>query len=449
MTKKLDHFESMIKDKLNQQEFDYNPSDWEQLQSKLHPKKPFYVNPKFYGLAGAIAIILVSGYFVSTNSDKSNLKESTTVSKTNNNLKSDKDINPSYEIKNTPLNNTTKTEFNAKSSIHSNTIDHFVSSDNLNKVNPDNSQQKTNISSTTKSETNSLSEKVSNNLTETNEVNNNVTNLQIDSTTIKENPISTPPIQTIAAFYVNKTEGCLGESFSFNAIEQNDVKYTWNFGDGSSSSDINTMHTYKRPGKYEISLFVTNTKTGVSDKSDVQVISVHPQPSTNFDYEIYIENGIPHTVFTPETQDSSILWSFGDNDESKEVSPSHIYRKKGNYVVSIEVKNEFGCIAQKSQQVYIDKDYNLLAPNSFTPNGDGINDTFIPAALDLVAESFTMTIYGNNGIVYETQNINNPWDGRNQRTGGNCLPGNYMWVVNLLTKDGKSEQYKGAILLLK
>ena len=40
------------------------------------------------------------------------------------------------------------------------------------------------------------------------------------------------------------------------------------------------------------------------------------------------------------------------------------------------------------------------------------------------------------------------WDGINQNTGQKCQEGNYMWVVQLVNKEGETEQYKGAILLL-
>jgi len=442
MTKKLDHFENLVKDKLNQQEFDFDPSGWDKLQKELHPKKPFFKNPKFYGLTGMVAVIIITGLYY--------LPESKTSTKNKDNTQLSNNIQKENNVIEGSISNeviSSKNDVETKNDLSSSKdVDHFVSSDNLNKSTNNNSNSE-NSQSQTKSETKSLSNKVSNNLTETNEVNNNVANLPIDS--ISENEETLEINDPIAAFYVNKTDGCLGETFVFNAIEQENVIYTWSFGDGESSKEITPTHTFNRPGKYEVSLIATNNMYNISDKSDVQIITVLPTPSTDFEYEIYTENGIPYTLFTSEEHSSKIEWNFGDNETSTAINPDHVYRKKGTYVVTVKVENEFGCSVKKSQQVYIDKDYNLLAPNSFTPNGDGINDFFIPAALELVAESFTMTIYGNNGLIYETQNISEPWDGTNQRTGMMSLPGNYFWVVKLTTKEGKTEQYKGAILLLK
>ena len=48
-----------------------------------------------------------------------------------------------------------------------------------------------------------------------------------------------------------------------------------------------------------------------------------------------------------------------------------------------------------------------------------------------------------------TKNIDQPWDGTNQKAGTKCPEGSYVWVVKLTNENGQTEQYKGAILLLK
>ena len=63
--------------------------------------------------------------------------------------------------------------------------------------------------------------------------------------------------------------------------------------------------------------------------------------------------------------------------------------------------------------------------------------------------SFTMNIYNKQGkLIFSSKNINNPWDGINQNNGQKCSQGSFIWVVQLTNKNGKNEQYNGALLLL-
>jgi gliding motility-associated-like protein len=66
-------------------------------------------------------------------------------------------------------------------------------------------------------------------------------------------------------------------------------------------------------------------------------------------------------------------------------------------------------------------------PNVFTPNGDGINDTFGPIVVG-PPDGFSMEIRNRWGQeVYTTQNVSDKWDGR---ANGAALPaGTYYWIV--------------------
>ena len=142
-------------------------------------------------------------------------------------------------------------------------------------------------------------------------------------------------------------------------------------------------------------------------------------------------------------------WNFGDGSSSSLFDVIHHYNKKGIYQVSFEQTNSYNCIASNTQAVEILEDFNLFAPNSFTPDGDGINDTFIPESLKLMNVDFTMNIYNKQGkLIFKTKNVNQPWNGINQNNGQKCSQGSYIWFVQLVNKNGETEQYNGALLLL-
>jgi len=108
-----------------------------------------------------------------------------------------------------------------------------------------------------------------------------------------------------------------------------------------------------------------------------------------------------------------------------------------------------GCSKATQQEIEVATDYNLLAPNSFTPNADGINDEFIPKALNILDVNFELTIYDKRGLVYQSRSLNDPWNGVNQRDGGLCPQSAYAWIVKYRDHEGIDQIYKGTVNLLK
>lgn len=75
-------------------------------------------------------------------------------------------------------------------------------------------------------------------------------------------------------------------------------------------------------------------------------------------------------------------WIFGDGTahvyvRSDSTSPvRHSYAISGNYFVTLRNYNSHGCSNESTTALQVGKGYNVLAPTVFTPNNDGINDTF-------------------------------------------------------------------------
>jgi gliding motility-associated-like protein len=84
----------------------------------------------------------------------------------------------------------------------------------------------------------------------------------------------------------------------------------------------------------------------------------------------------------------------------------------------------------------------MYVPNTFTPEGDGLNDLFRPYFTDIEPYDFHMTIYNRKGeIVFESYDATGGWNGT---YGGNLVEdGVYIWhiVTSDLTTDKKLEYY--------
>ncbi|HOV59436.1 MAG TPA: C45 family autoproteolytic acyltransferase/hydrolase [Candidatus Hydrogenedentes bacterium] len=123
--------------------------------------------------------------------------------------------------------------------------------------------------------------------------------------------------------------------------------WLWDFGDGTTSSEINPTHLYVKPGVYDVSLTVTAgrnqekiTKYGYVRVGDPG-ITVDFQASKT---EAYLNEQI---VFTDLTVSGSVpmqerLWDFGDGNTSKEANPAYRYARTGIYTVTLKVKTALG-----------------------------------------------------------------------------------------------------------
>ena len=432
----LDNFESLIKSSLEKQRAVYDSSDWNKLNKKLDQvNKPFYSSLWF--IAALLTAVLGTVYLLST---LNNVAEPNpfVITPTENQITEPKKEAEAVELTeeehneikevfiktNKEINNKEKT--NGKEEIEKNTSETIAS---------DNKEVKSqNLEDSTISEENGFT--------------------PLDDEYSAEGNIIPEEIVILekAGFHMSSFDCCEGTTIDFVAEKQNNVEYLWSFDDGSYSKKENPSHTFNKAGNYKVSLIVRSKKdNSVMTRSNDQLLIVHPKPIIEFEWEMNEENGIPYTSFINLTEKgTSWNWNLGNGSTSIEKDPIHTYRNKGHYLVSLTATSSEECSSTINKEILINEEYNLLAPNSFTPNGDGINDYFLPAALNRLNGSFTMTIYSQtDGLIYDTKNIDQPWDGTNQKAGTKCPEGSYVWVVKLTNENGQTEQYKGAILLLK
>lgn len=272
----------------------------------------------------------------------------------------------------------------------------------------------------------------------------------IVSDTGKDKPAGVSYPAPGAAFRSDKNTVCANSSVRFYP-DNSDIpcEYRWDFGDGEFSADASPKHIYKNPGSYSVKLQVVSL---LDKKSDTQVmkdlITVNPAPMADFNWKTQSESQAIYFESSPEEEDLiEWKWDFGDKQNASGKKPSHQYAKKGNYYVSLSAKNNYGCTGTSGKNVIIANDFNLLAPNAFSPNGDGKNDTWLPVALLSGEYIFSLTILDKNGnIAFKTTSVNNPWDGRHANSNDMVKTGDaFKWIAVVKDKNGAESTYGGII----
>jgi gliding motility-associated-like protein len=141
----------------------------------------------------------------------------------------------------------------------------------------------------------------------------------------------------------------------------------------------------------------------------------------------FIQNGPWITYFFPE-----------DIDEIYEVC-LHLQTQLG------------GCQAELCKDIPVIGELTLFIPNSFSPDGDGLNDEFYPVILDEDLSYYVLRIFDRRGeLVFETEDPNAHWNGTNRRAGMNAKSDIYTYLLIARDRFGlKAREYRGFITLLR
>jgi gliding motility-associated-like protein len=140
---------------------------------------------------------------------------------------------------------------------------------------------------------------------------------------------------------------CLGDSTSFQAQASPGVtiqSVLWNFGDGTTSTDMNPVHLFQNNGNYTVSLEVTTTD-GCTQTS-TSTITINPKPVASYTSTPECEYDAVNFNSTSTISLGTISswnWSFGDGAIGNTASPSHLYPADGNYPVGLLVVSSAGC----------------------------------------------------------------------------------------------------------
>ncbi len=154
----------------------------------------------------------------------------------------------------------------------------------------------------------------------------------------KVDPVDT---QVVADFTF--TQGTAGE-VTFKNTSKNATSYTWDFGDGSKSTEENPTHTYTKDGTYTIKLTATNAG-GSAEKTRTVTISLEgtsTQLVANFTFAVDEKTAGKVTFTNTSEGATSYAWDFGDGNTSTDENPAHTYAKDDTYTVKLTATNAGG-----------------------------------------------------------------------------------------------------------
>lgn len=268
----------------------------------------------------------------------------------------------------------------------------------------------------------------------------------VDTVTVYETPV--------ANFQGTNITGCLPFKAQFQDLSTSTssiVSYSWDLGLGTST-DPNPYYIYNTPGTYDITLAITNADGCTNVFTIFAYVNANPVPVASFvasPDEVDLLFNPYADIINTSIGGTSFWYDFGDNSFMTNANGQHRYNDTGTYVVTQVVTNQFGCADTTTRNVIVKPSHTFYIPTAFTPNEDGLNETFKPKGYEI--DNFSMKIFNRWGeLVYSTTDIDAGWNGTYD--GGAAEPGVYTWRIQYESKAMKSEgrQVKeGSVTLLR
>jgi len=156
-------------------------------------------------------------------------------------------------------------------------------------------------------------------------------------------------------------------------------EFIWEFGDGTTSNEINPVHQYEEPGVYEVCLVVFNPELNCED-----ILCQEVWVGNNFECQAFFEwEPLSDSGFIIQFYDGSIgpddlsyFWEFGDGGISEDKNPIHIYQEPGFFEVCLTISSP-DCQDVFCNEVLVEGyNWNCIAEFDFQINED-LNVQFV------------------------------------------------------------------------
>jgi len=247
---------------------------------------------------------------------------------------------------------------------------------------------------------------------------------------------------------------CENEEVQFvntsKVIDGNILNYNWDFGDFTTSTLKDPLHIYFYPNLFDVSLEVESEFGCKSDMLVEDAINVSANPIADFTFSNHTVSTLnPEIIFTNKSVGENYFqWDFDNGQTNSEDNIINVlFNDTGKYYISLFVENEFNCTDEIIHQIDVVSELSVYIPNAFSPNDDGVNETFVVKGIGI--QDFEMQVFDRWGsVIFQSDNLEYGWDGT-AFSGQKMNNGTYMYHIYLTDVNGKPWVYNGELNLMK
>jgi gliding motility-associated-like protein len=245
-----------------------------------------------------------------------------------------------------------------------------------------------------------------------------------------------------------KPDTCsLNKGYADLQVNGGTPNYTYSWSNGSIDSFSDNISE----GRYEV-IVVDENKCKKSASFDIYNLA---SPIANFSlnpshkkFNIQLEEPFVF-VDISETFTQKIkkwTWYFSDNSLGNDSIVQHSFSEIGEHQVLLEIETEYNCFDTISKSVVIDN-YTLWIPDTFTPNDDAVNDSFMPKGVGI--KEYKIQIFSRWGeVIFFSEDINTGWDGISKNN-NKSMTGSYTYYIEVVNVFNEFYKYEGIIKLIR
>jgi len=170
-----------------------------------------------------------------------------------------------------------------------------------------------------------------------------------------------------AHFFILPDTNGFGFSFYDNSIISAS-SWSWDFGDGTTSTQQGPYHIYNAPGAYTVCLTITTLSGCTATYCDVVFVGNQWNCQANYTYmpDMSALNGFFfQDLSSPDA--ISWFWDFGDGTFSSQQNPHHIFQGPGMYVVTLSIITADSCSNSFSSVLMVGNPWGCQAAFQSTP----------------------------------------------------------------------------------
>jgi gliding motility-associated-like protein len=253
-------------------------------------------------------------------------------------------------------------------------------------------------------------------------------------------------------FKINTSRGdtlCKGESYQLDVSGAD--RYAWSPAAGLD--DAASSHPKVRPDSTTTYRVIGRDNEGCFTDTSFVPMVVYPYPLVNAGADKTIMGGNSVTLSPVISADvMAIRWTPEKGLSCYDCS-SPLATPKQTTKYSIKVSNEGGCVATSELNIFVlCEEGNLFLPNTFSPNGDGVNDVFYPRGKGIysirnlrVFNRWGEVVFGQSN--FQANDISKGWNGTiNGKLASQDV---YVYTIDVICENNVVFSFKGNVALIR